>query len=268
MNVKDWLDQAETALKTAGVETPRLDVYLIAQEVLHKDKAWILAHPEYVLQSTVIAKLQDLLARRTNHEPIAYITGKSEFYGREFVVTTDTMQPRPETEALIDIVKELPINSPLIADVGAGCGAIGLTLALELPESTIDLYEISPAAAKIAHKNVKSLDVTNAYVHQGDLLTGIRKPYDLVVANLPYVPDGYKINQAATHEPRQALFGGRDGLDVYRVLFEQLGSLEPKPRFVLCESLPFQHQQLSAIALSHGFRSTQTVALIQVFESL
>jgi release factor glutamine methyltransferase len=266
MTVDDWLGQAVKKLEQAGIGTARLDALVLLEDVTGRDRAWLLAHPEHELSSTESAKLKKLLSRRASHEPLAYVRTKTEFYGREFIITSAVLEPRPESETMIDLLKMLPglPKKPRIADVGAGSGALGITAKLELPGARVELLEIDTEALKIAQKNVDKYTI-NVNVNSSNLLTESRQDNNVLLCNLPYVPDEFKINPAAMREPKVAIFGGPDGLDIYRRLFSQVKNSQNKPLFILCESLPPQHETLAGIAASAGYKLTATDDFIQVF---
>jgi release factor glutamine methyltransferase len=150
------------------------------------------AHPAYELTESEQKLAEDYLKRRQNHEPVAYILGSKEFYGREFVVTPDTLIPRPETEAIIDLVKELSLEKLKILDVGTGSGCIAITLKLELPESDVMAVDISEKALVVAEKNADNLHA-NLEFKQSDLLKNVDEKFDIIVANLPYVDKNWEI---------------------------------------------------------------------------
>lgn len=259
----DWLNHSTKRLKEASIATARLDCMVLLEDATGKDRSHLLAHPNQELPQRLIGKLNKQVERRTNHEPLAYIRGKSEFYGREFQVSADTLEPRPETETMIDLAKQLDLPAKSrIADVGAGSGAIGITLALEIKNSQVDMYEISPKAVQIAQNNILKMKAPNCRIYKNTLLHKVKYHYDLVVANLPYVPDSHTINKAAMQEPKIAIFGGSDGLEIYRELFAQLKIL--KPKYVLTESLPFQHNALARIAKVAGYKLAKTDDFIQL----
>ncbi|HSX27243.1 MAG TPA: HemK family protein methyltransferase, partial [Patescibacteria group bacterium] len=231
---------------------------------------WLLAHPETKLTGKQQSKLANQIDKRRKHTPLAYVRGKSEFYGREFVINEFVLEPRPESETMIDLLKELPLKQPHIVDVGTGSGALGITAALEIPGSTVDLIDIDPECLKVARKNLEKYKITADLIH-GDLLqklSATRYQRSAILANLPYVPDNYHINDAAMMEPKLAIFGGSDGLELYRQLFGQISHLKQanNPKFVLTESLPFQHQELAKIAKSAGYGLKKTDDFIQLFQ--
>ncbi len=272
MKQSDYLTAAELKLKTAGISSARLDVLILLEDALHKDRSWILAHPEYKLNSLQVRRLDRKLDRRAAHTPLAYIRGHTEFYGRKFKVNRHVLEPRPESETMISLLKNLYGQTSSqtawsIADVGTGNGAIGITAALEIPGSIVDLYDISAGCIAVAKHNVH-LHELRLHVRKMNLLSRPLRPYDAVLANLPYVPNSWKINEAAMAEPKIAIFGGDDGLDVYRKLFAQLHRFTWKPKFIFTESLPPQHQKLSAIAAINDFKLFKSGDFIQIYTSV
>jgi release factor glutamine methyltransferase len=284
-----WLIEATNKLSQAGIHTARLDCLIMLEDAVGKDRSWLLAHPEFIVQGAALSKLEKRITRRAKHEPLAYIRGKSEFYGREFIISSDTLQPRPESETMIDLLKKLihiPQNPPLlqvgsvtdggnvkgliiIIDVGTGSGCLGITAKLEFPDMSVIATDINAECIKIAKQNAKRLDVDVKFF-QGDLLLPIQSleftfQDSIVMANLPYVPDGHTINKAAMFEPKIAIFGGSDGLDLYRRLFGQIAKSLHQPKYILTESLPFQHKELEQIAISSGYTQMQTEDFIQIF---
>jgi release factor glutamine methyltransferase len=286
MRVDAFLASSVNKLDEAGVGSARLDVLILLEDALHKDRSWILAHPEAQLTLPQQNRLKAQISRRQKHEPLAYIRGFTEFYGRKFKVNRRVLEPRPESETMIELLKQLvdsgklsvdsrhnsknyklTPNNFLIADIGTGSGALGITAALELHNYNIDLYDIDAAALAVARHNCE-LHELHLKVAKRDLLRYSHKPYDAVLANLPYVPSSWRINEAAAMEPKIAIFGGKDGLDVYRRLFEQLSHFSWRPKYVLTEALPPQHDRLSRIAASHGFKLIESRDFIQVFKPI
>ena len=276
MTVGDWLKEATILLSAAGIETARLDALVLLEDVVGQERSYLLAHTELELSSDQVARLTKLLTRRAQHEPLAYLRGYAEFYGREFVVSPAVLVPRPESETMIELLKGLVRERFLgkkealavrIADVGAGSGALGITAALELSEAVVELLEIDRSAIEIAQINVDKL-TSGILITESDLLAGSGQNYDILLCNLPYVPDDYDINTAARHEPKIALFGGPDGLNLYRRLFKQVRDLPHVPLFILTEALPEQHQALEAIAKTAGYTLDQKNDFIQLFSRI
>lgn len=273
MTISEWLTVAVKKLTQAGIGTARLDALVLLEDVISRDRSWILAHDETELSPRQSTDLKKLLTRRAQHEPLAYVRGRTEFYGRSFIITPAVLEPRPESEMMIDLLKELsaahvlPQNEAgitFVADVGTGSGALGITAALEVPECRVELLEIDPAAAGVAKTNV-DLFTLNIPVTVSDLLAQATRPADVLLCNLPYVPDEYQINRAASHEPDLAIFGGPDGLEVYRKLFKQIKIVDEKPLYILSEALPPQHYALAALAKQYGYQQVAEEDFIQVF---
>ncbi len=267
MTVSNWLHEAQQKLEGAGIETARLDCLVLLENCLNKNRTQLLAHPDLEINTEQQNYLWRQIERRTGHEPLAYIRGKVEFYGRDFLVDKHVLVPRPESETIIDLLKtaRLP-EHPHIVDVGTGSGALGITAKLELPNAAVTLLDIDRQALKVAEKNINKFSVDIAHI-LSDLLPADTL-CDVVIANLPYVPDAFSINRAAQAEPRLAIFGGPDGLEHYRRMFVQLQSFSKKPQFILTESLPQQHAKLIEIAGQAGFMLTNSEDFIQQFEPI
>jgi len=269
MHSSQWLTETTTQLMNAGITTARLDCLILLEDATGHDRAWLLAHPERELQGSEVKDLNTKVAQRAKHVPLAYIRGHVEFYGRTFAVTPHTLIPRPETEAMIGTLKTLDLEPGLhVRDIGTGSGCIAITAALELPHTHVSGSDIDPACVVVAQQNATALGA-DVLFFQSDLLAQHQAPPakspNILLANLPYVPDNFQINTAATHEPRSALFGGMDGLDLYRRMFMEVNSLDTKPTLVLTESLPPQHEALSAIAGAANYRLSKTTDFIQLF---
>lgn len=281
MTNSQWLRIATAKLQRAGIGTARLDSLVLLEDITGLDRAKLLAEPDLELSASQQAKLKKLLNRRATHEPLAYVRGQTEFYGRKFILSPAVLEPRPESETMIDCLKALPVfqasaagpgpktgkpGRPVrLADVGTGSGALGITAKLELPDIEVQLLDIDSEALKIAKINVDKFTLKISSL-KTDLLSGSSCDYDILLANLPYVPDDYQINQAAAREPRLAIFGGPDGLDLYRKLFHQLKNLAVEPLYILTEALPPQHAALRRLAGQAGYRLRRADDFIQVFE--
>lgn len=265
MTVGEFLQHTTRKLSDAGIETARLDCLVLLEDCLNKNRTHLLAHLESKLSAQQIVLLNERIGRRSKHEPLAYIRGEAEFYGRTFAVNEHTLVPRPETEALVDMVKAASseFRGARIADIGCGSGCIGITFALEIPSTHTDLYDIDEDALRIAEKNLARHKVSGQ-VHKSDLLTKLERA-DILVANLPYVPNDFAVNQAVRFEPAHAVFAGDDGLDLYRQFWRQLAERPEKPHLIFTESLPEQHAQLVELAIAAGYRLERTEDFIQQF---
>jgi release factor glutamine methyltransferase len=266
MTILDWLHDNMVRLQKAGVDSPRRDSLVFLEDTLKKDRAWVLAHPEHDLESQILEKLRNLIERRIRREPLAYIRGKAWFYGRFFNVSPAVMIPRPESESFIEILKKLKPGR--IIDIGTGSGCLAITAKLELPEAKVTAVDSSETALKIASLNAKKHS-TNIKLLKSDLLEGLTvaefQPSAAVIANLPYVPEGLITSPEITHEPSEALFSGKDGLDHYRKFWQQIDELPKAPEHVLTESLESQHKELTKLAEKAGYKLQNTQGLIQLY---
>ncbi|QQS70070.1 peptide chain release factor N(5)-glutamine methyltransferase [Candidatus Saccharibacteria bacterium] len=269
VSIDRFLREATNQLHMCGIETARLDSLVLLSDELGHDKAWVLAHSEYCIQGSVLKKLNIKIAQRSKHIPLAYIRGKSEFYGREFMVNKHVLVPRPESESMIDLLKRFvgPDSRTTIIDVGTGSGCLAITARLELANSTVVALDSSHECLRVAKQNATKL-VADITFLESDLLNSMQdssfKIQDsILLANLPYVPNDYPINNAATHEPTLALFGGSDGLELFRRLFSEVKGLGA--RCIVTESLTEQHAQLAQIARNNSFRLTASDGLAQLF---
>lgn len=265
MTNNEWLKQAADTLKAVNIGSARLDALILLEDETQRDRAWILAHPEVEIKPEQIKKLNKKLVRRKTHEPLAYIRGFSEFYGRKFKVNKRVLEPRPESETMMDLLKTLKLTkNTIIADIGTGSGALGITAALELHNHQVDLYDIDASCLAVAKHNA-TLHELHLHCYKRDLLNRPVRTYDVLLANLPYVPINFMINQSAAIEPRIAINGGSDGLDVYRRFFEQIKKLPWQASYIFTESLPPQHQKLAEITKSAGYKLLKAQDFIQLF---
>lgn len=269
MQLHQFLTGRTGVLQEAGIASARLDCLIFLEDALKQNRAWILAHPEFELSSAQVTALDKLVTARSDHTPLAYIRGKAEFYGRSFVVNKNVLVPRPESEALIDLLKGINSLSknPKIVDVGTGSGCLGITAALELPSAQVTLVDIDSQALQIAKKNAELLGA-KVHTQTSNLLGDVSVDFDIALANLPYVPDNLAINQAAMHEPKLALFSGDDGLDLFRTFWEQIAALPNPPFYVITESFPFQHKDLAQLAKKAGFTLAKTEGFAQLYSKI
>lgn len=267
-NLEAYISQATKKLEGNDIQTARLDTLLLLENVLAKDRGWILAHPEFILEESILKILNKLVAQRYHHEPIAYIIGRTEFYGRTFHVNHHVLEPRPESEMIIDLLKKLDPKNLTIVDVGTGSGALAITAKLEQPSSEVVGIDIDNNCLIVARANSINLNAEVTFL-EGNLLSTLESDKKFIVlANLPYVPNNFKINPAAMNEPKIAIFGGPDGLDLYRQMFSQIQRRKNKPSLVLTESMPPQHNELAIIASKNGYALSDTADFIQLFKAV
>lgn len=279
VNVLSALQYGQQTLKAAwqgqyfsAPQNPSLDTQVLLAHILGWSKSQVFIHGEHELSPNEEHFFHELISRRVKREPVAYITGKKWFFGREFSVTPDTLIPRPDTELLIEKALELCTPKTTILDIGTGSGAIAVTLSCEtgLPTYAID---ISESALTIAKQNATHLGATSVYFSIGNLLkseSGTRRVPDsdvlLICANLPYLSE----NQwsaldvdVKNYEPKSALVGGTRGDECYEELFMQIAAhhrhLGAQPVHILCEIDPGQKDTLPLLAKTYFSNCTCTV---------
>jgi release factor glutamine methyltransferase len=253
-------------LASAGIETARLDAELLVCHILGWDRTKLYTYPEQRLADEEAARWRSLLERRMSREPLPYLLGEWEFYGRRFRVTPAVLIPRPETELLIDgLLLRRPWNtehSPLVADVGTGSGCIGLTLAAESREAIIIITDVSPAALEVARFNAVRLGVEDRIeARRSAFPAGLEDregQLDVLVSNPPYVAERDRdllSPEVARYEPREALFSGEDGLDLIRQLLERGKTLLRSGGWIALEFGIGQSGAIHDLAERCGYRS-------------
>lgn len=269
MNVGEALEWSSRHLKAAGIATFRLDSLVLLEDCTGIDRAKLIAFPASNLDPTSEKIFRKQIKLRVKQLPIAYIRHKSEFYGREFYIDERVLEPRPESETLIDELKLLASyhsDTFSVLDIGTGSGALIITAKLELPN--IDAYglDLSQDCLNVARRNAKKYTDDITFL-KSDLLkeaTKLKLNQTILLANLPYVPSGWQINPPAMREPAMAIYGGKNGLSLYEQLFEQSNHLKII-NWIITESMPPQHEALAKIALEHSFREVRDNDFIQVF---
>ncbi len=211
--VRDALDSALIVLTAAGVETPRLDAEVLLAAAAGVDRAMLIADPHRGVEPE---PFREYVRRRTQREPVAYIVGRKGFRRLELEVDPRVLIPRPETEHVVEAALGLPVGARVV-DVGTGSGAIALALADERPDLRVVATDSSHGALTVARANAARLGLAVEFV-ECDLLDGVSGPIDAVVSNPPYVRAGAHLEPELAFEPAEALYAGRDGLEVYRRL--------------------------------------------------
>lgn len=266
--ISDILSDAVPALASAGVDSPRLDAELLLAHVLGAARGWLWAHPEADVPAEAQARFDQLLARRLRREPLAYLLGEREFYGRPFFVTPDVLVPRPETELLVEAVARWACSrgEAKIADIGTGSGAIAVTLAMELPEARLFAVDLSAGALAMARRNAERHGVAERIVFLlGDLLAPLRgagETLDAIVANLPYIAEEtYRtlMPEVRDYEPELALRAGDGGLALIRRLIDNAPPLLVPKGLLGLEVGAGQAEAVCALLDAAGWRDVQVI---------
>lgn len=256
MNVQ----QAITAALALGLA--RIDAQLLLLHVLGQpqhNRAWLLAHDTDLLPETAQAQYLDLARRRAGGEPLAYITGHKEFFGLDLLVDARVLDPRPDTETLVEwaleVLAEVPKAS--VIDLGTGSGAIALALKHSRPDLQVSAVDASADALQVAQTNAQRLQLQVEFM-QGSWLAGAPARYDAIVSNPPYIAAQDKHLDALTHEPLQALASGNDGLDDIRQIISQARAHLHPGGWLLLEHGYDQALAVRSLLVEAGFENVQS----------
>ncbi|MCG6933229.1 MAG: peptide chain release factor N(5)-glutamine methyltransferase [Gallionella sp.] len=249
--------QLETALGLEAVSA-RIEVQSLLQFVLHANRAWLLSHPEQLLDPDQHDRYIALFERRLRGEPVAYLLGEREFYELNFTVSPATLIPRPETELLVELaLQRIPRHGPCrVLDLGTGSGAIALSIAHARPGAEVVAVDASAAALEVAQSNAHRLEAGNARMLQSDWFGALQEEwFDIIISNPPYIAAGdtHLAQGDVRFEPREALASGMDGLDDIRRICAQAGEHLRKNGWLMLEHGHDQAAQVRALLQQSGF---------------
>ncbi len=275
MTLIEAINRASVRLASAGVADARLDAEVLLRHTIGKDRAWLLAHMQDALNDSSQSAFERAVERRVRREPLQYITGRQEFWGLEFTVTTDVLIPRPETELIIETAlrtdreKKPPLR---ILDLCTGSGCIAVALARELPQAQILATDASAQAVSVARGNARRHGVADRIrFFEGDLFgpleeLDIRGQVDIIASNPPYIPSGDFGSlqpEVRDYEPGMALLAGPEGIEVHRRIIQEA------PDFLSRRgSLIMEMGMGQAEALSRLIRENSEYASIEVLKDL
>lgn len=267
MTVDAWLQTAAAQLAAAGIASSRLDAELILAHTLRKGRTWLHGHGDEIINERQREIANARLDLRLDRVPIAYIIGHKEFYGRRFTVTTATLVPRPESEAIIEVLRELPIApGAKLVDVGTGTGCLGITAKLEYPALEVTLVDVDAHALTVARRNADQLGAVVTSL-KGSLLASYPYVADIVIANLPYVDKEWERSPETNHEPALALFADDNGLQLIKQLIHQCKSKLQPQGYLILEADRRQHHAITHYAEKHGLSLVATNGLIVTYQS-
>ncbi len=254
MRLKAALHQGSQLLEDGAVPSARLTAEVLLCHALGRERAWLYAHSEEELTETAWIHYGRYLHQRLKGEPLQYITGRQEFYGRPFFVSPDVLIPRPETEHVVEIALARAPQARHAIDIGCGSGAIAITWALERDQPVI-ATDISNAALLVARKNSMQLGARVDWVacDLASALPGGR--FDLVMSNPPYIPEHERESlqkEVRDHEPALALFGGPTGVEIYAPLFADARRLL-RPGGMLVVEIGYQSEGAVRAMLDAGW---------------
>ncbi|MEN6371550.1 MAG: peptide chain release factor N(5)-glutamine methyltransferase [Armatimonadota bacterium] len=267
--IAEELVSAMHSFAQAGIETPQLDAEVLMAHVVGSPRVYVITHQDRVLTEDELCRYRNFTARRAKREPLAYITGKKEFWALSFDVTSAVLVPRPETETLVETALSTlrERENPLIADIGVGSGIIAVSLAVELPDAVVYATEISSGAVEIARRNALKHQVeVRVDILEGDLLDPlpekVKGKLDAVVSNPPYIPSeeiDHLQPEITGYEPRGALDGGPDGMDYHRRILESSREWLKPGGWVHMEIGKGQGEAVSAYARELGYINTKVI---------
>ena len=264
LSVGQALEDTRTRLMGLS-ENPILDAQVLLAHMLGQDRAWVLAHLEADLSVAQAQRWEQALARLESGEALRYVLGEWEFYGLKIALTPDVLIPRPETELLVETALSWLAANPKrrrAADIGTGSGCIAIALGVHVPDLELTASDISSRALEVARSNFARNDLLDrVQLVQADLMEDLPGPFDLICANLPYIPSS-RLDEliVARREPRLALDGGPDGLTLIRRLLRQAKD-ELLPGGLLLAEVD-DSQETSAAALARGQFPDATIDLL------
>lgn len=262
MTIKDLIDFGHREL--IEFDSARLDAELLLSHVLGKPVTYILAHDEEEPGFFQQWRYKRMIVQRKKGVPVAYLRGHKEFYGLDFQVNKHVLVPRPDTEALVEAVIGYISPDDLLLDIGTGSACIPISVLKHVDGVEAIATDISGAALKVARLNAQRHGVeSRIQFFQSDLLKNVdpvlfEGKEVVITANLPYVPKDFQVNIETKFEPQIALYGGEDGLDIYKKLLGQLELLQPKAMFFEC--FDFQKAILAEHAQGYELRHVKNIS--------
>ena len=254
------LAQALAQAHTLGLA--RIDAQLLLLHAVGRPdagRAWLLAHDSDAMHDTVHTQFIALCQRRLAGEPVAYLTGRKEFYGLPLQVDARVLDPRPDTETLVDWALEViaPLASPRVVDLGTGSGAIALALQSQRTDAQVLAVDASTDALAVAQANAERLGLPVQF-QPANWLAGVEVLFDAIVSNPPYIPSADPHLAALTHEPLQALASGADGLEDIRTIVAQAPAHLQPGGWLLLEHGYDQAEAVQALLATLGFTQVQS----------
>jgi release factor glutamine methyltransferase len=260
MTVREVLNEATRNFEGKGIPSARLDAEVLLSFFLGQDRLEFLKNPEMSISKPQLVSFKKIVARRLQWEPVAYITGRKEFWSLPLEVNSAVLIPRPDTEILVEetlsICRKIDYPEMKIIDIGTGSGAIAIALAKEMPQAQVVATDISAAALRVARKNALNLGLENKIdFSRSDLFDSVDDFFDIIVCNPPYIsageyeklPSGVK-----AFEPREALLAGESGTEFYEKLVYQAGTYFKKNGWLLLEMGATQEKSVRKIIEDSG----------------
>ena len=262
MTLSEFLTLAATRLQQAGVDQPRIDARLLIGHALNLDRAQMLSQATRILTQEEIARVTPLLDRRAQREPVARILGTRAFWSLSFGLNEATLEPRPDSEILIETALRLKPDARRILDLGTGSGCLLLSCLHDMREATGLGIDLNPRAVEQAAQNAAALGLASrARFRQGNWGEGLQEKFDLILSNPPYIPAGdipHLMPEVRAYDPLLALDGGADGLAPYRALIPILKSFLNPKGVILFETGIEQARIVASLLEENDFQSVGT----------
>ena len=261
LSIADFLAISTKTLSKAGIASARLDSELILTHVLRRSREWLLAHDTDTLTQSQQRQVRQLLLQRTQHRPIAYLTGRRDFYGHSFLVNEQVLVPRPESEVILAMLDELMQDNHLrtVLDVGTSSGCLAISIKLTHPDLAVSACDISESALPVARLNAARLLPSSQQVkfYQSDLLSDlpVGSQFDLIVANLPYLSPGQDgLSPELAYEPATALYADDDGLSLIKQLITTAPAHLTPRGYLLLEMNTKQVETVASYATDYRYQ--------------
>lgn len=260
MKLKDLLTQAKAKLKAANIDSAEIDARLLLQYSINFSHEKLFLYPDYYLLDGDIDQYMQLIERRINREPVAKIIGSKSFWKSDFIVNKHTLDPRPDSEVIINAALDMFYNKDMdyrFLDLGCGTGCLLFSLLQEYSQATGVATDISSEALKVAKINMELLGLENrAELLEQNWADSLTEKFDLIISNPPYIPRNDINNlqpEVKNYDPMLALDGGIDGLDPYRYLAKQIILLLKPKAYAILEFGIGQSESIKDIFVKHGY---------------
>ena len=256
MNIKNIMSDLSVKLSKVS-SSPDLDSEILLMKALRVSRAYLYTYNEKVISEPKKKLLEELLNRRMNKEPIAYILGKKEFWSRDFYINQHTLIPRPESEMLVELIIQANARKKIssILELGTGCGCISVSLAKELSHSQIVSTDICAKALEVANKNAQHYGVNNISFIKSDWFNKLdNQKFDCIVSNPPYIKEDDPYLSELTFEPSKALVSGDDGLEAIEIISSNAAEyLSPEGK-IFIEHGKYQKKEIQKIFELNNWR--------------
>lgn len=271
MTLAEAIYKAAQKFSEHGISNPRLDAEVLLSHVLKKDRAWLITHISDPLDNGTVKLFESVIARRTRREPLQYITGIQEFWGLEFIVTSDVLIPRPETELLVETalkIMQSTSRQATIIDLCTGSGCVAVSMAKEIGDARIFATDKSDRALAVARENARRHDVSDRIRFlEGDLYgpleeLDLRDQVDIITANPPYIQSGdlpMLQPEVRDYEPKIALIAGPEGVEIQQRIIETAPEFLKKDGALIMEMGMGQAEELKRRVAETGAYSTQEI---------